>query len=408
MSNSNTKLATTVEDNTCIHPIPSSVIIINESTPLLPKKDNKRQLSTFISPLTDHRIVLIELKGLLLLVLASFLFTCITVIAKRELLSSYSAVNVVFISRGCIQLPFGLLSCMCVHINPFSSRQVEHRRWILFRALAGSIALYLFFYTLTKLTLIEATAIFFLGPMFKVLLGYFPFFDQHYYSPSSSVSTVELIYILFASLGIYVLSNNQQSIEFILYGLIAAMMSAMAYMSVIRINHHTALLGDKDLKIHMMVHLVYFGLITILIGLFICILNSDTRKSLMILIENEQDIGWFMLIGMLAFLGQYFINLGLKLAPLGPVILLRTSDFIFAFIFGIILFQEIPKMNTLIGSLLIVVMTTAVSMHQWHQHSILKKKQREIAIMTGKRKKRQQQEIATHVSDQQVPSTSSA
>ncbi|KAI8369695.1 hypothetical protein BD560DRAFT_435144 [Blakeslea trispora] len=45
------------------------------------------------------------------------------------------------------------------------------RRWILIRAIFGSAALILFFYRLAYLTLLEATAIFFIGPIFELVIG---------------------------------------------------------------------------------------------------------------------------------------------------------------------------------------------------------------------------------------------
>lgn len=55
---------------------------------------------------------------------------------------------------------------------------------------------------------------------------------------------------------------------------------------------------------------------------------------------------------------------------MGPVTLIRTSDVIFAFIFGVAFFKEIPSFYTMVGSLLVVGMTTAMSLHRWHRDEL--------------------------------------
>lgn len=52
------------------------------------------------------------------------------------------------------------------------------------------------------------------------------------------------------------------------------------------------------------------------------------------------------------------------------VALIHSIDVVFAFLFGIILFKEIPGFYTIVGSLLIVCMTTAMSLHRWHRQEL--------------------------------------
>lgn len=54
------------------------------------------------------------------------------------------------------------------------------------------------------------------------------------------------------------------------------------------------------------------------------------------------------------------------MAPTGPVTLARTTDVVFAFLFGMIIFKEIPGFYTLLGSSLVVGTTTLMSMYRWH------------------------------------------
>lgn len=60
----------------------------------------------------------------------------------------------------------------------------------------------------------------------------------------------------------------------------------------------------------------------------------------------------------------------LKLAPIGLVTLLRSIDVVFAFLFGVIIFHELPGFYTLLGALVIVITTSTVSVHQWHRQEL--------------------------------------
>lgn len=156
------------EEGSSIHPIPSSVIIVNESTPLISQEqhlaggilhvDTAFHLNSCLTLSQNEEQRETELIGLLLILISSILFTGVSVYVK-VLSPTFPFFEIVF-ARSAIQLPLGLIGCFIVKVNPFGKKGI--RKWIFFRALASSIALALFFYSLTKLTLIEATGEFFL------------------------------------------------------------------------------------------------------------------------------------------------------------------------------------------------------------------------------------------------------
>lgn len=76
--------------------------------------------------------------------------------------------------------------------------------------------------------------------------------------------------------------------------LAGALMSAMAYITVRRVGQQ-----------HVMVHVVYFGLVSAL--LCIPLLLLDLQAFVM---PVKEDAAYFVSVGGLAFLGQYFINIG--------------------------------------------------------------------------------------------------
>lgn len=151
------------EDDGRVHPIPSSVIIVNEATPLLSQEQHlagsrteNLTLSSCMSLSQDDQVRVKELNGLLLLAISSLLFAGVSVIVRWLGNHGYPSVEIV-LARACVQLPLGIIGCCIVGVNPFGKRGV--RRWLFFRALASSIALLLFFYSLTKLSLMDATGL---------------------------------------------------------------------------------------------------------------------------------------------------------------------------------------------------------------------------------------------------------
>lgn len=146
-----------------INPIPSSVIIVNESTPLISQDQQLAggtlhanisfHLSSCTTLSTDEVTKGKELTGLGLLLVSSLLFTGVSVLVKL-LATTFPSFEIVY-SRSCTQLPLGLFGCFIFKVNPLGKKGV--RKWIFFRALASSIALSLFFYSLTALPLIDAT-----------------------------------------------------------------------------------------------------------------------------------------------------------------------------------------------------------------------------------------------------------
>jgi hypothetical protein len=151
-------------DNSTVHPLPSSIIIVNESTPLLSQEqqlagsilhvDRSFHISSCLSLSQDERTREKELTGLFLLLISSFLFTGVSVIVKLLSSANFPSFEIV-LARSSIQLPLGLLGCVVLKVNPLGKKGV--RKWIFFRALVSSIALSLFFYSLTKLPLMDAT-----------------------------------------------------------------------------------------------------------------------------------------------------------------------------------------------------------------------------------------------------------
>ncbi|KAI8886961.1 DUF6-domain-containing protein [Backusella circina FSU 941] len=374
------------------HPIPSSVIIANESTPLLSHDINTTPSSFSLHSSSAHVITPPssfalssdvkmrhnELKGLFIMVVSSLLFTLVSVLVK-QLGEQYPSSEIVF-ARSSIQLVLGLISCLFLGINPLGKRGV--RRWLLFRGFVTSGGLFLFFYSLTKLPILDATVIFFLGPIFTLMVASV-FLNEHFSTKEGFFSVLCFLGVLLISKPSFLFQNPtaSQKTELGRFFAIAcalggAIMSAMAYISVKKVGQGT----------HVLVHVVYFGLVASIASPIVIILSN--REFIMPGFSNWDDLCKLSFVGLFSFIGQPLLNEGLKLAPRGPATLMRTIDVVFAYVLGIGLFNEIPSFSTMVGSIIIICVTTSLGLGKWRreykQAALRKQRSRERLINQSK------------------------
>ncbi|ORE05116.1 hypothetical protein BCV72DRAFT_4827 [Rhizopus microsporus var. microsporus] len=343
-----------------VNPIPTSVTITNESTPLLSQEATattssssfrQQQQSSVWSMSTDMSIRKREIKGVILLGASSVFFAIVSVFVKYlgNTIPSFEIV----LARSAIQLFLGLIVCVFLGVNPLGKK--GYRRWILLRALVSASALCLFFYSLTKLPLIDATVLFFVGPIFKTIVAsvvlneMYSFKDGFY----SVICFIGLLFVIKPSIFFNVIIDTSRSVA-VLCALTGALMSATAYVTVRKIGQET----------HVLVHIVYFGFVASIISLLVYLV----RLQQFVIPDYHQfnnDLWMLGAIGPIAFLGQFLLSQGLKMAPTGLASVIQASDVVLAFIFGIALFKEYPEFSTIVGSMVVVLMTTWVNVNRW-------------------------------------------
>lgn len=69
--------------------------------------------------------------------------------------------------------------------------------------------------------------------------------------------------------------------------------------------------------------------------------------------------GWdrflVLALALFSFAGQILLTLALQIEQAGPVSIARASDIVFAFIWQVCFFHEIPTIHSLIGALLVSI-----------------------------------------------------
>jgi hypothetical protein len=119
----------------------SSIPVPSESTPLLSHDQHMH---------AKRR----EMVGLLYMTLSALGFSTMSLFVKLSG-ASFPSFEIV-LARGIIQSLLSLVGCWMVGVNPLG-RPGTVRLWLFFRGFVGTLGLCLFFYSITKLPLADAT-----------------------------------------------------------------------------------------------------------------------------------------------------------------------------------------------------------------------------------------------------------
>ena len=97
---------------------------------------------------------------------------------------------------------------------------------------------------------------------------------------------------------------------------------------------------------------LYFTVVLIIIGSISCFFQWETVK--------QPDLIFLILIGISGSLGNIFLTKSIRYAEVSKVTPIKYLSLIFATISGIFIFNEIPSLYTLLGSLLIITSTAII------------------------------------------------
>ncbi|KAJ2157036.1 hypothetical protein GGF46_004781 [Coemansia sp. RSA 552] len=293
-----------------------------------------------------------EARGYVFMALSGLGFALNSVCVKALALAGFPSLQIVF-ARSVLQLLLGLLGCAVYRANPLGPAGLRH--WLVARGAAGAFGNACFFYAVSQMALADATVVFFTGPVFSALFASW-LLGEPYTRVDRAASVVCLAGIvlvvrpaaLFGTSSV-LLANNE--LAGAIAALVGAMSGALAYCVVRRVGS----------AVHFMVHVVYFGFIS-MIGSSAAMFAFQAPR----LPVSSREWALMGMLGAFAYTGQVLLNRGLQLAPAGPGTLMRNLDVVFAFIFGITLFDEILRWSAVFGALVIVGCTAAMGLHKWN------------------------------------------
>ncbi|KNE61904.1 hypothetical protein AMAG_07173 [Allomyces macrogynus ATCC 38327] len=305
-----------------------------------------------------------ELAGLICMALSALFFSVMSALVKHAGFT-FPTFEVVF-ARSVIQWMLGVIGCWWVGVPSLGPKEV--RTLLVMRGSAGAIGLGAYFYAIIHMDLGESTVIFFTGPAFTALLAHLvlgePLTRLDILSIVACLTGVTLVArpaalfpeptslddptSIMAMAGAPEPALAWQRPTAIFAALLGAVMSSCAYVLVRKVGRGA----------HYLIHVVYFGMASTALSGVLMVFAPDERGPARwpaTLLEATV----LLTIGITAFGGQVLLNKGLQLARAGPGVLMRNLDVVFAFIFGITLFDERPFVTSILGAILIVRTTGA-------------------------------------------------
>ena len=275
-----------------------------------------------------------NLKGFLFILLASATFPIMGTIVKY-LTSELHPFQIAF-----FRCFFGLviITPIIIKNNPLKILKTNRLTLHIYRGLLGIGAIMAGFTALSMMPLATAvtlgyTRILFLVPLAMLFLGEKPGFTR-------------IMLIILGFFGVILIINPQNDSGITYYAAIIALIGAF-FVSCVKLTVKSLTSSESTLTIQL-----YYGIISTLGLLIPCIINW-----------NYINFFNLMLIFIAAICGtiaQMLTIWGLKNSATTVVMPADYSRLIFAGIYGFIIFNELPYLNEIIGSIVIIIATMII------------------------------------------------
>jgi len=216
-----------------------------------------------------------------------------------------------------------------IDLQRFHFEDLKNKIYII-RSILGMVGIMLWFYLLKFIPLTEATAISYITPIFATLLA-IVFLKE-------KLTKIIIFALMTGLVGAYIIlqPNFQQAdtiwILALLYPMIWAFNSNLTRIQ--SMQHH---------PLRQAFCLFTFDII------FTCPLALMNWQTV-----NIEYVGWILLLGILSFANTFSHSQAFRTTRLVVLMPLTFSKLIFASFFGYLIFHETLRLNTLIGSLIIV------------------------------------------------------
>jgi drug/metabolite transporter (DMT)-like permease len=286
-----------------------------------------------------------ENKGIQYMLFASVMFAFMGAAAK-ELSDSMSSVEVVFFRNV-----FGVfLILISIYNSPL--KQIGGKFWLLvFRGMAGFIALLFFFYNIAEISLGEAMTFSKTSTIFTAILAYFLLKEK--------LGIKGWIGVFIGFIGIvFVTEFDGSSLTKTDYlGILSGVGAAFAYTSVRELRKFY---DSRAIVLSFMT----IGTIGPLLLMIISTFYSNESLDFMLgtfVMPKPNDWTYIILLGIFATLAQIYMTKAYSCAKAGIIGTISYSNILFSIILGLILGDNFPSISIVFGILLIVLSGLLVS-----------------------------------------------
>lgn len=275
-------------------------------------------------------------KGVLYMLIASFCFASVGATTKI-LGNSLNSVELVFF-RNLIGVIFILASVIRKPIQQIGGKPFL----LVFRGIIGTLALYTFFYSITKIGLAEAITYQQTYPIFIAVLSFLflseKLIPKEWMAIFIGFGGIFLIFFPEMSGGLLNTKNH-------LIGIVNALFTALAYISIRQLSR---IYDSRSIVLSFMVSGIVLPIISMLIGHFYEFPHLDFIIGKFIWPQGEQWL-WLILLGVAAMIGQIFLTKAFSYGKAGPISAVGFSNIVFSIIYGISLGDPSPGVLGFLG-----------------------------------------------------------
>ena len=284
-------------------------------------------------------------KGIQYMLLASLLFAFMGVAAK-ELTDSMSSVEVVFF-RNVFGVFFILIS---IYKSPL--KQLGGRFWLLiFRGVAGFVALLFFFYNISQIPLGEAMTFSKTSTIFTAVLAYI------FLKEKLGIKGWIGVFIGFIGI-VFITEFDGSSLEKSDYlGILSGVGAALAYTSIRELRKFY---DTRAIVLSFMAIGTIGPVILMIIGSFYSNPNLDFMLGTFI-IPKLDDWIYIILLGIFSTYAQIYMTKAYTFAKAGIIGTISYSNIVFSIILGLLWGDAFPSMLIILGIILIVISGILVS-----------------------------------------------
>ena len=286
-----------------------------------------------------------ENKGIQYMLFASLMFAFMGAAAK-ELSDTMSSVEVVFFRNV-----FGVfLILISIYNSPL--KQIGGKFWLLvFRGMAGFIALLFFFYNIAEISLGEAMTFSKTSTIFTAILAYFLLKEK--------LGTRGWTGVFVGFIGIvFVTEFDGSSLEKTDYlGILSGVGAALAYTSVRELRKFY---DSRAIVLSFMTIGTIGPLLLMIISTFYANESLDFMLGTFVM-PQPNDWIYIILLGIFATLAQIYMTKAYSYAKAGIIGTISYSNILFSIILGLFLGDNFPSISIVFGILLIVLSGLLVS-----------------------------------------------
>jgi drug/metabolite transporter (DMT)-like permease len=276
-------------------------------------------------------------RGLRHMALSAFFFSVMGALVKLagETLPSQ---EIVFF-RSFLVLIFAYIELRRLKISPWG----ENKKLLLVRGTTGFIALSCFYYAVTHLPLADATVIMYSNPVFTGILAAL-FLGE-------SLSKIEVGGVVLCVVGVVLIAqpsfvfggDSRLPIFDVGIAFAGAIAAAISYVIVRQLRRTE----------EPMVVVFYFPLVATPASIPFAIPDA--------VLPNWYELGILLAIGVVTHIAQVMMTKGLHLEKAGRATAVSYLQIVFAFILGMLFFDEFPNVLSVVGAVLIVGSTVAIA-----------------------------------------------